>query len=174
MLSKNLNNPDEKHVEAVKRVFKHRIRNKNRGIQLSSPSPKLTTYCESDLGDSENRSSTSDEVNIAPQDFAIIRCINQATESQAYQDAICQRTRDIDEPYHHVRQMAQEKIFDVKRINTNQQVAVSLTMEVPMQNPDQFLENLDHLPIPQVGGSVEGSTIWRCHRPFVSASVRPL
>ena len=174
MLSTNLNNPDENHVEAVKRVVKHRIRKKNRDIQLSSPSPKLTVNCESDLGDSENRSSIFDEVNIAPQDFAIIRCINQATESQEYQDAICQRTRNIDESYHHVPQMAREKFIDVKRINTTQQVAVSLTKEVPMQNPDQFLENLDHLPTPQVGGSVEAAPIWRYHRPFVSASVRPL
>ena len=68
--------------------------------------------------------------------------------AQVYKEAIPQRARHIDVAYHHVRKLAQDKIVQVKWINTDDQLADILTKSVTKQIIDRFKVGLVEILFP--------------------------
>nr|GEU52375.1 putative ribonuclease H-like domain-containing protein [Tanacetum cinerariifolium] len=164
--------PTEKHLHAVKRIFRYLKGTINMGLWYSKDTDmSLTTYSDADhVGCQDTRRSTSrsaqflddklvswsskNQKSTTISDYGFqfnkihLHCDNKSTIALCYNNVQYSRAKHIDVRYHFIKEQVENGIVELYIIRTEYQLADIFTKPLPQERFNFLIEKLDHMHQP--------------------------
>ncbi|GJU47565.1 retrovirus-related pol polyprotein from transposon TNT 1-94 [Tanacetum coccineum] len=145
--------PTEKHLQAVKRIFRYLKGTINMGLWYSKDTGmSLTAYADADhAGCQDTRRSTSGSAQFLDYGFQFnkipLYCDNKSAIALCCNNVQHSRAKHIDVRYHFIKEQVENGIVELYFVRTEYQLADIFTKPLPRERFNFLIEKLDSNPV---------------------------